>query len=240
MNIEWNEDKTKGTLSAEDIKKLEGNFNNGYGKGMEVGKKEIISKLSFLDVDENNFETSINGMKAKLLELKEGKLPKEITDKIKGSEDVIRDLEKKLEEKTNAFSALQKNSEEFRRSQLIDGKLLELGRRKETEAIDPQDAAILFKLHYNVDIAEDDNLVLRDKSGNAIFTEAGDPLSIDQAYAKFAESKKPLFKAPSNGGSGGGGEGGGGDKTISKAEFDAKQPKERAAIMEAGTVIVEE
>lgn len=207
MNIEWNEDKTKGTLSAEDIKKLESNFNNGYGKGQETGKKDIIKLFSFLEIDESNFESSIELIKQKLVDLKEGKLPKEITDKIKGSEDVIKDLETKLAEKTGAFTSLQTSADAFKRSHLIDGRLIELGRRKETEAIDAQDAAILFKRQYSVELGETGNLVLKSPEGNAIFTEAGDPLTIEQAFTKFAETKKALFKAAGNGGSGGGGEG---------------------------------
>lgn len=239
MNIEWSEDGKKGTLSKEDIKKLEGNFNNGYGKGQEAGKKEIIKLFSFLDIDESNFESSIGSIKQKLIDLKEGKLPKEITDKIKGSEDVIKDLEKKLEEKSNAFAALQASHDTFKRSHLIDGKLIELGRRKETEAIDAQDAAILFKRQYNVELGEAGNLILKTPEGNAIFTESGDPLTIEQAYTKFAESKKPLFKAASNGGSGGGGGEGGANKSISEADFNEKSPKERAALMAEGTVITD-
>jgi len=202
IEIKWSEDGKLATITKEDLEKLQKNFNNGYSKGQESGKKEIIKLFSFLELDEDKFESEISGIKQKLIDLKNGKLPKEITDKLKTSEDVLKDLQTKLTEKTNAFDALQSDFDSYKRDTLIDGKLMELAQK--SNAIDAREAANLFKINYNIEIGQDDKLIIKNLNGNTLFTESGDELSIDQVFEKFNKDKTYLFKAKDSGGSGGG------------------------------------
>ncbi len=202
IEIKWSEDGKFATISKEDLEKLQKNFNNGYAKGQESGRKEIMKLFSFLELDEENFEKGIGEIKQKLIDLKNGKLPKEITDKLKTSEDVIKDLQTKLEEKTNAFDALKQNFDSFKRNTLIDSKLTELAQK--AKAIDAREAANLFKLNYQIEIGQDDKLIVKNQNGNVMFTETGDELGLYQVFERFSKEKSYLFQAEGSGGSGGG------------------------------------
>ena len=86
IQIEWSEDKTKATISKEDLEKLQANFDKGYGKGIEQGKKEVLKHLSFLDVNEENFAEKIGKMKQTLTDLQNGKIPEDIKAKLKDTD----------------------------------------------------------------------------------------------------------------------------------------------------------
>lgn len=204
IQIEWSEDKTKATISKEDLEKLQANFDKGYGKGIEQGKKEVLKHLSFLDVNEENFAEKIGKMKQTLTDLQNGKIPEDIKAKLKDM-DLVKDLQQKLEEKQKALEKVQNEFVSFKKRSLIDGKLLELAQK--SNAIDPNDVAALFKQNYIVELTDDEKIVVKNQNGNVMFTETGDEMGLEHVFEKFSKEKAHLFKATDRGGSGGGGAG---------------------------------
>lgn len=232
INVKWNEDKTEATLSSADFENLQGNFDKGYKKGIETGQKKTLELFSFLELDPNNLEAGIEPLKKQLLDIKAGKFPDELMKKIKDT-DIVKDLQTKLEEKITKYQELETSFTTFKKSQLIDSKLLELGAA--SKAIDAKVAAQVFKNDYQVDLGDGDKIIIKNANGNVLFNEKGDELQLQDVFQKFTESRSYLFEGANRGGSGGGGGNGtSGSKIISKAEFNAKEPKERAELMSQG------
>lgn len=202
IEIKWSEDGKFGTISKEDITKLQGNFDKGFGAGKESGKKEIMKLFSFLELDEDNFAEGINKIKQKLTDIQNGKLPEDMMKKIKDL-DLVKELQEKLDKKTQAYEKLESDFSGYKKSMLIDNKLAELAQGK--KAVNAKEAALLFKNSYSIDLGEDDKIILKNTNGNAIFDSEGNELGLEKVFENFAREKSYLFEANSSGGSGGGG-----------------------------------
>lgn len=243
INIKWNDDKTEATISKADLETLQNNFNNGFGKGNESGKKEgraeVLKAFDFLTIDPDNIEQSIAPIKQQLLDIQAGKFPEELMKKVKDL-DLVKDLQIKLQKKEEALAASESKLGSLKTSYLIDGKLLELGGSDKHKAVDARAAAQLFKSDYKIEIGEGDKVIIKNSNGNALFNDKGDELSLDDVFAKFSTERPYLFSANGTGGSGGGENNGGGGKTMKKSQFDSLSPKEQAGVMDQGTTLVDD
>jgi len=218
------------TVKADEITKAEQrmeaaaeSFNTGHGKGRDKGKQEgraeILSKLSFLDIDPENLDTSLNAVKQQIIDLKAGK----------GKEaDLLKELQEKLTKKTEAYDATQNKFESFKRESLITSQLRLLAEKYKT--FDSDETVVLFNNTFKTDLDERNKVVVTQKNGDGIFDQDGNPRSLDDIFSKvFVKNKPYLFKDGSSGGSGGGIEGAGGTVTFAdlktdeqKAEFVSK------------------
>ena len=180
-------------------------FRKGYNEGKVKGSREILGKISFLEVDENDLDGSIQRAREAFTAFKEGKLTGEMKKKIKDM-DAFKEMEKKLQQKEDAYQRLQQEKEQFIRQTLIDSRLQQLA--AENKAIDAQDVVLAFKNAYKLDITEDNKPVVRTVEGHPIFNnETGDELKLEDVFDQFKLRKKHLFAGSDNGGSGGGPDG---------------------------------
>jgi len=215
MKIEIVKTNDDGTVvvKAETITKVENDygaletksteqFNNGFGKGSEAGKKEAVKdvtgKLSFLNLDANDLDGSISKAKTDIETLKKGGG--------KGSE-AMELLQKQLTEKSTAFDTLQKDYNGFKTAQLIDGTLKNLA--VASGAVNVDQVPLIFKNDYKVELDENNNIVVKNpKNDQPIFdATSGDPKGLKTIFENdFLKTNPHLFKAKGPGGGGGGDE----------------------------------
>lgn len=208
--MEWNEDKTKVTLTKDEfedqekkIKSATDKFNDGYGKGSDAGRKEVYKILEPLGIDVTNLEGSLKSKFQLLTDIESGKYPKEITDKFKETE-VFKDLQTKLATKTTAHENLEKEFNSFRQKTLIDNKILALAR--DSKALNAEDVNHLFKMNYQVEVGDNEKITIK-KDGTPMFNDKGDEMKLDDVFKIFATARPQLFEGNGSGGSGGGGGG---------------------------------
>lgn len=209
MDIIWNEDKTKATIAAGDLTKLQGNFDKGYGTGRTAGEKSererIVSLLSPLGLKGDDLESGITALAQEISDLKTKSIP---PDKIKES-DVVKNLQRELDEtktaleqKTTAFTKLENSSQRFKRETLFDSRVTALASRPETKAINSGQVLSLFKAEYDFEIVDGDKVQLM-RDGNVLFDGTkGEPLTLEDAFTQYSEGNKYLFEAPGSGGPG--------------------------------------
>jgi len=238
INIEWNEDKSKATIAAEDLATLQGNFDKGYAKGTEKGRKEAASEflkqLEPLKLDPENLAGSIEAHLKEVKKLREEYIP---PDKIKESEAVknltaqVEALKKELHDKSSAHETLDKDYRRFKEETLIDRELLMLANNDNHKAINPRQAMMLFKADYQVEIGEGNKLLIKNSNGTPMFNQKGDEMGIGEVFAKFSGENGHLFAARgSSGGSGGSGSPNGAPPAIKFT--DLKNDADKAAFVE--------
>lgn len=228
INPKWNDEKTEVTLSKEDWESLQenlnGNFNKGYAKGTETGRKEVLGKFDFLELDPEDLDGGIAKIRKNLVDAKEGKIPDEILSKKISESDVVKQLQAQLSKKDEILQSKERDFDSFKRQTLIDQQLLNLGAAKDHEAVNPKQAAMLFASNYQIDVTDGNKLIIKNENGTPMFDEKGDEMPLGTVYAKFARENKHLFKAASSGGSGGGGNGGIPDG-VSLDDFKSQEQK---------------
>ena len=209
MNVKWNEEKTEATLSKDDFealqKQLADGFNNGYGKGSESGRKEMLAKFSFLNPDPDNLDASIASAKKTLEDVNSGKLVD--ASKVKDTDGRIKTLELELQKKTEAYDILETDTGAFKKKTLIGNKLLALGANAEHKAINPEQTAMLFQMDYKIEIDDGEGLTIKDQSGTPIFNEKAEKQTLDNIFKLYAGKNPHQFEGSGTGGSGGGGDG---------------------------------
>lgn len=204
IKIEWNEDKTKATISKDYLETLQGNFDKGFGKGKESGRKEgreeVLSAVKPLGITEENLETAPKTIAEDLTKFRSGK----IDPKILEESDVVKNLKEQLEKKDAHAKKLEESYNSFRQSQLIDSKIKDLA--AENKAVDISDVLTSFKQNYSIELGKDDNIVIKNEKGTPLFNDKGDELTLSDVFKQFSAKKPHLFQAGGqNGGSGGGG-----------------------------------
>jgi len=229
MKIEWNEDKTKGTLSKEDIETLQGNFDKGFGKGKDSGLKEgrsaVLSELEPLGLNAENLKDEVPKIAQTVKDVKEGK----VDPKVIQESELVQNLNTQLEQKQTAFDNLQKKHDDFKARAVIDRDLGNLA--NEFNAVDGKSKQVveLFKMEHDVVVGEDGKLTIK-KDGNVLFdTNKGEPLSNKEIFETFTKDNPHLFKA--NGQAGG--SGGGGTAVPSGAKLsDLKTPEQKTKFIQ--------
>jgi hypothetical protein len=207
MEIQWNDDHTLATISKDDLEILQGNFNKGYAKGTEKGRKEVAALLEPLGIDPENVEEGLKAHRQKIKELEEGKTKSKITETeaVKQLNEKIESLQEQFSKKSAAYDDLQKEGNRFKDEMLIERELLSLAGNETHQAVNPKQAMLLFRQDYGVEIGEDNKLVIKNGNGNTMFNEHGDELTLPEIFKKFSADNGHLFKAGgSRGGSGGG------------------------------------
>lgn len=201
MKIEWNDDKSKATISAEDLDKLQGLFQKGYGEGQEKGKKDVLSKLKSLGIEGDDWDAKLTDIAKTLNDVAAGKLVS--AEAIKDTDGKLKTLQDQLEKKSAAYETLEETHQEFREEQLVNGALRELAIKNGVLEGAIEDSISSFKRDYQIKIGDDNKLEVTNKQGQQLFdTSKGEPLALDGIYGQFAEAKPWLFKGNGNGGSG--------------------------------------
>lgn len=217
VTIEERDGKKVAVIAEADFNSLKDNFNKGYGKGTAAGRKEALAVMSDLDVDAGDFvetgkadtlKASLGGIKDTLKKVSDGKLID--ASKINDKEGAIAELQTKLDEKTAAYERLEADSNDYRRSTLIDGKLKDLATSR--KAFDADGEVTIFKTRYQTDLDDDNNVVVKDKAGQPIFNESGDAAGLETAFNQFFEGRKAFYEGTQSSGSGDKGGAGGGGK----------------------------
>jgi len=213
INIKWSDDGSTGTITKEEFQKLEETikgsseklteqFNAGFAKGTEKGRREVLSKFDFLELDANNLDASIAPMKQTMQELKQGKVPEAIMAKLKDT-DIVQDLQKKLQASHQKLDEIQRNHQAFVRDTLIKNQLVALAGREKTEAINREEVVTLFTNTFKVDVDEQNNLRVTHPTGAPVFNGEGKELGLEDVFNQFASARSHLFKGNEQGGSGG-------------------------------------
>lgn len=208
MEIQWNDDHTLATIGKDDLETLQGNFNKGYAKGTEKGRKEVAALLEPLGIDPEDIENGIKTHRQKIKELEEGSIPKSKiteTEAVKQLNEKIESLQEQLSQKSAAYNDLQQQSNQFKDEMLIERDLLALAGNDAHQAVNPKQAMLLFRQDYGIEIGENNKVVIKNGNGNVMFNEHGDEITLGDAFKKFSADNGHLFKAGgSRGGSGGG------------------------------------
>lgn len=208
MKIEWNEDKTKATISKEDLESLQESpkeqFNAGFAKGKTQGSKDILKHFDFLELDENDLAGSVKSMRKTMEDLKAGKFPEELMKKVKDL-DIVKDLQTKLESALSEKDKLNQDYEGYKRNVLIDGQIKSLATRPDsTNAINADQVARLFLADFKIDLEKDNQISVQNLNGVPVLGQDGKPLGMEAVFTSWADKNPHLFQGNKNGGSGGG------------------------------------
>ncbi len=217
------EDGKQVTVAKEELESLEEaatqNFNKGYNKAkdkfLDEGRKQVLSKLDFLDIDADDFDGSIQNVKQTFESLKKSSG--------KGSEQIAA-LQEQLNKKTNALEKVEGEFNAFKTNMLIDNKVKDLA--AQNKAVNPAHATLLFKNEFPVEVDGDNVLVKNPQTGNPMFDEKGDPVTLDKVFSeKFVKNNPHLFQGSGQGGSGGGGSDFGHVTKLSDLKSDSDKSK---------------
>lgn len=238
IKIDWNEDKSKAIIAAEDLEALQNNFDKGYAKGTEKGRKEataeLLKQLEPLKLDPENLAASLDAHLKEIKKLREEYVP---PDKIKDSDAVknllaqVEALKKELADKSAAHEKLSTDFGKFKEETLIDRELIMLANNEAHKAINPRQAMMLFKADYKVEIGEGNKLLIKNSNGTPMFNQKGEEMAITEVFAKFSGENGHLFAAKGSSGGSGGGSGPGG--TVPAVKYaDLKTDADKAAFVE--------
>lgn len=235
MNIKWNEDKTQATLTKADLEALQANsqnnFDKGYGKGAESGRKEMLQNFAPLGINGDDLDGSISKIKETLEKFEKGQIPPEKlqeSDVVKNLTSKLEDLKQQLEQKNGAYQTLESNFDTFKEETLVDSALSALASKHKALPEMDKKVAALFKMDYSIEVGDGNKLIIKQPNGNRLFDESGSEAGLDYAFSQFAAANKPFFSA--NGQSGGsGGNGNGVPSGISRK--DLKTPESKAAFV---------
>lgn len=188
-------DKTKGDDEPKITKDdLTNKYRDGRKEGIQKGSRDAINKIN--EILNTDFDS---------LEAIEEKLPTVIKSSAEESE-VVQQLQDKLKEKSKAVENLSKKIQDFRvqgtRSKQINEAI---GDRK--LKLSQDDALTLFEANYGY--TEEDGQLFATKGGEKFVNDSGDFVTVGEAFSQFA-SKRSLFEATAEGGTGGGTAGKGG------------------------------
>lgn len=205
VSIEWNEDKTKATISKEDLEKLQGSFDKGFAKGKENALNDLLKHFDFLNIDSADLSGSAAKLKKQFEALDDPKKMAEMMkDKIKDL-DIVKDLQTKLEAQSKKFDSLKGEYDGYQRKILIDQALQTLATTQtdnRKKAINPVTAIAAFRGLYQVDVKNGQAVILTPE-GNPMFDGVGKEVSVAQVFDQFAGAHPYLFEGSATTGSGG-------------------------------------
>lgn len=196
-------------ISEDDYNDLQKQFDRGYKKGNQNGRRDALKLFDFLELEADEFVSegntakigeAVKALTQPLNDLKNGKLPEDIAKKLNDKEGVIADLQKKLQEKDRAITETENRYNGFREKTLKENKLRDLALT--SKAVDADDVISSFYRNYDVKIAENDQLIIRKLDGTPVTDGRGNELDLAQVFDQFKSSKTHLFAGAQNGGSG--------------------------------------
>lgn len=136
-----------------------------------------------------------------------------------------KDLQAARDEAQRASSRTEKFA-----SRVLKGEVVSAASEAGVHKYAMEDAMLAAARDFELD--DDGNPIAREGK----YGKDGKPLTLKEWFADMKDARPHWFPATGNGGGAGHG-GASGQKTITQAAFDAKSPKERAALMASGVTV---
>lgn len=136
-----------------------------------------------------------------------------------------KDLQAAREDAQRASSRTEKFA-----SRVLKGEVVSAASEAGVHKYAMEDAMLAAARDFELD--DDGNPIAREGK----YGKDGKPLTLKEWFADMKDARPHWFPATGNGGGAGHG-GASGQKTITQAAFDAKSPKERAALMASGVTV---
>lgn len=231
-----NGDGGQGPEITPEVQKLIDDAVGAAVGGLKSKNTELLGKLKETGDKLKTFDgidpEAVRGILAKFASDEEAQLiAKGDIDTVltKRAERMKSGFEKDLQTAREAEQRANSRTEKFA-SRVLKGEVVSAASEAGVHKYAMEDAMLAAARDFELD--DEGNPIAREGK----YGKDGKPLTLKEWFADMKEARPHWFPATANGGGAGHG-GASGGKTMTQAAFDALPPKQRAAVMAAGTVI---